>query len=384
MSEIATNNLVTDPAKLTRVLLIDDSKVMRRSALKMLGKNFDVVVAEDGQQGWSMIQQDPSIHVVFTDLNMPKMNGYQLLEAVRTSEDEGIRGLPVIVVTGAENDDEAKEQALDKGATDFITKPFNSTDLKARAQAHAHYQRTTKTLQKTAVVDVLTGLCNGRSFREAQSKDVSFVSRHKHGYALMYVEVDHFNDLFLRIGRKGADSLVLHVAKVLMKSVRAEDTVGRVGLARFAISLPTVDQQDALNLAQRICDKVAGFRASLGGQPLQINVSVGIFVPGSVSVESLDALQQQAQDCLGEAVDNGGNQVVCRAEPAAHETETIPTLEPLDLQPLSVDALLQQVAEQGPAAVEEQMPQLLRMLSPLWPLLTADQKAQLKADLDAA
>ncbi len=382
MSDIATDNLATDQAKLTRVLLIDDSKVMRRSALKMLGKDFDVVVAEDGQEGWSMIRQDPSIHVVFTDLNMPKMNGYQLLEAVRTSEDEGIRGLPVIVVTGAENDDEAKEKALDQGATDFITKPFNSTDLKARAQAHAHYQRTTKTLQKTAVVDVLTGLPNGRSFAEVLTKDLSFVARHQHSYSLMYVEVDRFNELFLRIGRKGADSLIQHVAKVLLKSVRKEDTVGRVGLARFAVSLPTVDQQGALNFAQRICDKVAGFKASLGGKPLQINVSVGIYVPSAASVERLDLLQQETEDCLAEALAKGGNQVVCRAEATA--VEPIPTLEPLELQAISVDALLQQVAEQGPAAAQRQIPQLLNMLSPIWALLSHEQKQQLKADLDAA
>ena len=166
MSEAVENQMDAESETQTRILLIDDSKVMRKSAVKMLGGEFDVVVAEDGQQGLDMINDDASIQVVFTDLNMPKMNGYQLLEAVRTSADEGIRNLPVIVVTGAENDDEAKEKALQQGATDFITKPFNSTDLKARAHAHATYQRNTRTLQEVASVDALTGLSNERSFKQ--------------------------------------------------------------------------------------------------------------------------------------------------------------------------------------------------------------------------
>ena len=99
MSEAVENQMDAESETQTRILLIDDSKVMRKSAVKMLGGEFDVVVAEDGQQGLDMINDDASIQVVFTDLNMPKMNGYQLLEAVRTSADEGIRNLPVIVVT---------------------------------------------------------------------------------------------------------------------------------------------------------------------------------------------------------------------------------------------------------------------------------------------
>ena len=98
----------TDDVK-PRLLMIDDSKLMRKSAVKMLGADFDVVVAVDGREGLKKINEDDAIQVVFTDLNMPNLDGYELLQAIRTRQDEGIRNLPVIVVTGAENDDEAKE-----------------------------------------------------------------------------------------------------------------------------------------------------------------------------------------------------------------------------------------------------------------------------------
>lgn len=375
MSE-AISEQVSDES-LTRVLLIDDSKVMRKSALKMLGADFDVVVAEDGEQGLAMIKADASILVVFTDLNMPKINGYQVLEAVRTSQDEGIRNLPVIVVTGAENDDEAKEQALNKGATDFITKPFNSTDLKARAHAHANYQRNTQTLQQSAAVDSLTGLGNERSFLEQLDKDLSFVARHHNNISILMLEVDDFNELFLKIGRKGADSLLQQVAKVLTKSVRKEDGLGRLGLARFAVSLPTAGEEGARHLAQRICKAVAGFKATLRGESLSISVSVGLHVPGGdIQVEQRNRYLEQAELCLKKAIKAGGNQVQALVQAASDGQ--VPVTD------FSIDHLLESLAEFGADAINDQIPLALQRLLPLWQALDADQRAALQSQLQSA
>lgn len=374
MSEAVQDQSAPASGSETRVLLIDDSKVMRKSALKMLGGDFDVVVAEDGEQGWQMIQEDSRIHVVFTDLNMPKMNGYQLLEVIRTAQDEGIRNLPVIVVTGAENDDEAKEKALNQGATDFITKPFNSTDLKARAHAHANYQRTTKALQETATVDPLTGLANQRSFRDQLEKDLSFVSRHGHDIAVMLVEVDGFRELFLKIGRKGADSLVQQIAKVLVKSVRKEDCVGRIGLAGFAVSLPTAGAEGASKLAERICQSVAAFKASLRGESLAITVSIGLHVPGQITSASADLLLQKAEDCLRLAISAGGNRVQSLLE-------QVRPVAPAAAATVSFDQLLAQLQKGEQAPVQAALPQLLAQLKPLWSLLSAEQKSELRQQL---
>ena len=106
-----------DKAPKPLLLFVDDSKVMRLAADKMLGGEFRVEVAENGLQAWTMITNNPSISVVFSDLAMPEMDGFALLKKIRTSEDEGIAGLPVIIVTGAENDEEARAEALRLGGT---------------------------------------------------------------------------------------------------------------------------------------------------------------------------------------------------------------------------------------------------------------------------
>lgn len=379
MSEAAQSQIDTDAESQTRILLIDDSKVMRKSAVKMLGADFDVVVAEDGQQGLDMILDDASIQVVFTDLNMPKMNGYQLLEAVRTHQDEGVRNLPVIVVTGAENDDEAKEKALEQGATDFITKPFNSTDLKARAHAHATYQRNTKTLQQVASVDTLTGLSNERSFSEHLAKDLSFVARHNNDIALMMVEVDNFNELFLKIGRKGADSLIQQVARVLLKNVRKEDGVGRMGLARFAVSLPTAGAEGATRLAERICQSVSSFKAKLRGEVLEISVSVGVYVPADKGSDLVAKCMEQTELALKSAIDAGGNQVYALVEAVGEPAE--PGLQ--DVTDFSIDSLLLTLSEQGAGAIEDQIPLAMQRLLPLWQALSPEQRTALLSQIES-
>jgi diguanylate cyclase (GGDEF)-like protein len=292
-----------------RILMIDDSKVMRKSAVKMLGAEFDVIVAEDGEEGWNILRADSTIQVCFTDLSMPKISGYELLKLVRTSENEVLRSLPVIVVTGAENDDEAKEQALQAGATDFITKPFNSTDLKARALAHASHQRTTKTLQENSNVDVLTGLPNQRALLERVDKDVSFITRHQEDISVMIVEIDSFNELFVKIGRNGADSVIKQIAKVLEKCVRQEDSIGRTGLARFTVSLPTAKPEGVLAVAQRVCRTVESFKARLRGEPLVITVSVGIYAGVRGGRMASGALVSNAEAALAAAQARGRSQV---------------------------------------------------------------------------
>src|SRR5689334_21967252 len=121
------------PASKSRVLVVDDSRLIQKAVLKMLGGEFDVVTADDGVEAWTIVQNDASIDVVFADLDMPRMDGYELIELIRRATELGIHNLPVIVVTGVKEDEEARERALRVGATDFITKPFTTTDLIARA-----------------------------------------------------------------------------------------------------------------------------------------------------------------------------------------------------------------------------------------------------------
>ena len=356
-----------------KLIIIDDSKLMRKSAVKMLGADFEVLTAEDGEKGMEIIDHVSDIQVVFTDINMPGMDGYEVLKEIRTHPDDYIRALPVVVVTGAENDDEAKEEALSQGATDFITKPFNSTDLRARALAHANFTKTAQTLQQNTNVDALTTLGNQQYFEGQLQKDISFISRHHQDLAVLMVEIDDFNNLFLKIGRQGADSVIKQIAKVLRRSVRKEDTVARLSLSQFAVSLPTAKPDGAARLAARICEKVNAFKATLQGEALSISVSIGVFALARGSRPRTDKVLEDVSVALREALELGTSNVVMRQG----KSDPSPKKRYSSSASISVDQLLDALSSAGSIS-DSILEEALERLTPLLDALNEKQKQLVK------
>src|SRR5262250_329725 len=105
-----------------RVLLVDDSRIVRTTIARLIRKSFDVREEADGEAGWQAISTDPSIVVVFSDIQMPKLDRF------RGSQDPRIKTIPVIVISGDE-DDATKKRARSAGANDFITKTTDGTEI---------------------------------------------------------------------------------------------------------------------------------------------------------------------------------------------------------------------------------------------------------------
>lgn len=277
-----------------RLLVVDDSRLMRKAAVKMLGEEFDLVTGDDGMDAWAMIEADHGIQVVFTDLNMPRMDGYELLQKIRAAEDPGIQGLPVIVVTGAENDEAARMKALDQGATDFISKPFTASDLIARARAHATYQRVTRQLQAAITLDPLTGLANRPGFLERLQQDIAYARRHHQPLSLVQIEVDDFRRFFLHYGREAADALTTYIAERLRARIRKEDTGARIGLGSFALSLPGGQEAGIIALVDWLCADLAENPPVVEGEPRPVTLLTAVMSPtldpAMGAMEALEAI----------------------------------------------------------------------------------------------
>lgn len=374
----------TTPPGKVRILLVDDSKVMRKSAAKMLGEEFDVLTAEDGLDGLRQLEADNTIQIVFSDLSMPKLDGYGLLKKIRSAPDPGINGMPVIVVTGAENDDAAREKALEMGATDFITKPFNSTDLLARARAHARYQRITRQLQEQVTVDILTGLANKAGFVERLKQDISFAKRHQQPLSLVRLEIDDFKKLFLAHGKDVADSLVMHVARVIRTRIRKEDTAARIGLAHFALSLPTGQHEGSKGLAERIRAEISSHPLQLGGKPVRLGLSAGVFTPDPHPGLTAMTAMEECQQVLEAAIKSGGNRVFGDRDVRKSRPDVLlpskpvpPPKQEVPVGQVRIDELLALLDKGQSKAVIEQMPQVLKRLLPLLKLASERQRQQL-------
>ena len=358
----------TLPAQI-RVLIIDDSRLVRIAASRMFGDGYEVVLGVDGADGWDIIQRDPNIQVVFTDLVMPVMDGFELLETIRTSKIEAIRDLPVIVVTGADNPEVAKQKAFSLGATDFITKPFDATQLKARARSYAQFRQATQKLQEHTTIDATTGLLNSKGLERQLDKEMSFVTRHNARITVMAIEIDSFKDLFIRIGRTGAEAIIKKVGRVLINTMRREDTVARTGVASFAVTMPLAQEESALELAERVCQTIERFKARLDGRRIKITASIGV------------CLIEQGNNCDVATVLNIADEALSRATQLGRSQFYQLTLR--DYQSLlaeehkhsmSIDALLEKIKEGEQGDVIPYMDAAMERLAPLLVLLSNEQK----------
>lgn len=341
-------------------MVVDDSNLMRKAAQKMLAGEFDVVTAEDGVDAWAKLARDTTIQVVFSDLSMPRSDGYDLLNKVRTAEDPGLQGLPLIIVTGADNDEAARMKALDMGATDFITKPFTSTDLVARARVHAKYQRVTKQLEQQITLDALTGMLNKSGFTERLEQDVAFSHRHSQALTVARLEIEQLRDTFLAHGKGAAEGLVVHVAKLLREYIRKEDSAGRIGLGSFAISFPAGQHEGVEGMLGRLCLEARTAPFEYEFEVIPINLSAGVVSPVLQSDTDAASVLEQAQEALDEA--RAAGRPTPAAKPPQAPTKPVPVAPAVEapapvvaktepVVPARVELTLEPVVEPEPVIV---------------------------------
>ncbi len=303
-----------------RILAVDDSRVMRRAMSKVLGKDYEVTEAEHGEDAWTHLLNNAEIQIVFTDLSMPYLDGFGLLERMRSSDDPRLQDMPVIIITGKDDDDKTKQLALDKGASDFITKPFDSVQLQARAKAHVRHGETNRKLNETsdklerqAAIDELTGLGGRRYFCKTAEEYLAFIKRHGGHFTLVRLDIDDFNQLFIKYGKEPANTILKQVGQALANIMRKEDTVARIGLAKFAMILRDTPVDSAKELATRILKDISTLKCTVGKGETQITASVGMLEPVVIAETAIDDLVKETEVYLDKATKAGGNQVAVKS-----------------------------------------------------------------------
>lgn len=286
-----------------RVLVVDDSAVIRQAISKMLKVDFDVAVAGDGEAGWEALTKAPDVGVLITDIEMPRLDGYAFICRVRASDDPRIRELPIIVITGAD-DDETKTRAFACGATDFITKPLNLAQLQACTQAYMRFERPVS--EEAASHE---GLLGRRAFEE-QGEALWRGASAQHPLTLLLATLDRVRVLYREYGDEQIETIVRHVATVLRDEAGEEAAaVGRLTGVEFGILVNGASKGQALALGQRLVGAFAHHPAH-DGKVLSISVGVASSEEGAGTFE---ALRQMAEERLKRAVALGGNRASCSA-----------------------------------------------------------------------
>ena len=336
-----------------RLLIVDDSKVIRVTARKILRDHFEIIEAVDGENAWEVLNADEPVSLVVSDLTMPKLDGFGLLKRIRNSQLPHVRGLPVIIITGANDTEATMAQARQDGATDFIGKPFDAVHLLARTQAHANSHAVTNTLMKEntaleerSTTDPLTGLANEAAFMERGYQQLSYAIRHNESLSVFRMEIDHYGAIHQRYGKSFSESIIRTLTNILSTSIRQEDTLARIGPARFALLLPAMDKAGIHNLAERIKNSVNSRVFRSGNDKAAVTISIGVAAPEIRRDMRLDELIADADERLSLAISQGGDQVVHQIPsrtvaaarpdqmgPAGHATPTSARVVFLDKKP---------------------------------------------------
>ena len=291
-----------ETAEKPQILVVDDSKVIRRAAIKMLGDGFQVHEAVDGMDGWQQLQRNDAISVVFTDMQMPEMNGMELLANIRNSDDERLAALPVIMITGVGDTEDAKRRVFDAGATDFISKPFESIDLLSRAKSYARLNRKVVELEKKTGHDKLTGLFSVSSFEEQGIKALSFALRHKLNISMVYIEIEGFQDIYLSHGKNVAQQIIVTVGKRLKDVMRTEDISARLGVAKYAVLLPLTSEANTRVVINRIRESINKLVFNTGREKIRVSLTAGYTAPDMNEQIEFSEMMEQADAALQKAL----------------------------------------------------------------------------------
>ena len=264
------------------VLVVDDSRFVRVTFAGILKQSFAVREDADGEAAWRTLQSDPNIVMVFTDLDMPKLDGFGLLSRIRAADERRIKELPVVVISGAEAPG-SKERARELGANDFISKSADAAEILSRldnvmrlVSTSKELEQTRQAVDKTATHDPLTGTLTPHYLVTEGRKLFAAARRHGGELSIMALRLDTYDNIALTAGKDIADVVVTRIAKLVMDKVRIEDSVARVAHATFMVVAAGTAAQHMMAVAQRLQRELDDAKVRYKEQPLKFICSLGV------------------------------------------------------------------------------------------------------------
>jgi diguanylate cyclase (GGDEF)-like protein len=280
-----------------RLLLVDDDPVVRQMMVSMVENwNHEPHAAPHAEGALELLEQMP-FDVVVSDIRMPGMDGIELLRRISARWPE----TDVVMIT-AYGMSYSYMDVIEAGATDFVTKPFEPDELRAKLQRIGMERRLRRELLHLSTRDGLTGLLNRRTFHDSLAREVERAHRQDRPLALLVLDVDNFKQYNDRHGHLGGDAALQALAVVLEESLRQQvDTAFRIGGDEFAALLIEADADQALQIAERV--RTAFEDRHLNG----CTVSIGL--AGLLAEETPADLLRRSDRSLYQAKHGGGNRI---------------------------------------------------------------------------
>jgi two-component system, cell cycle response regulator len=289
-----------------KILVIDDSPEIHTLVKVRLGKE-DVVIecAHDGASGLAAARElRPDL--ILLDVNMPDRDGFAVCADLKA--DHTTMDIPIIFLTGSASTED-KIRGLELGATDYVTKPFDPAELRARVRAALRTKYLMDLLANKAMIDGLTGLWNRTYLDTRLGNELSASRRSGQPLACIMADIDLFKKINDSYGHGFGDEVLRQIAGVFTNCCRDEDIVCRYGGEEFVFLLPNTTIEGAAELAERFRAAVAASRVIYRGAPVSITCSFGVSIlRGPIP----PMLVELADEALYRAKQSGRNRVeVC-------------------------------------------------------------------------
>lgn len=359
-----------------RVLIADDSRIVRASIAQHIRDRFDVREVTDGEAAWQAILLDASIRVLFTDLTMPKIDGFELLSRIRSSKVQRIRELPVVVISGADEQAEC-QRAAGLGATDFIQKDMNAGDLISRLEVLVKLSATRETLAETQAslesartVDPDTELLNLVFFDRQVEKLISFSRRNLSDVALICVRIE-LSMPQSETWEGEVEQRVKLVGRTLAASIRLEDLGTRSDRYEFCVATQTNGLSGVLRFAARLRKVLENVDAA--GPGVEVWTCIGVATLSEELRRGAEELRSIAQRRAQQAQTSRSRRIVLGAADGA-------TPGAIDSRPdegsMDVSLALALIRAGRANEVVPHLPRLLMQLDPLLKLVRQQRELQ--------
>jgi diguanylate cyclase (GGDEF)-like protein len=288
------------------ILVEDDTSVSLLLSRQLQRSGFSVHTAGTLALARELFRNQPW-DLAILDRGLPDGDGVDLCRELRARSEHGY----IMLLTGVDSD-EAKLEGFERGADDYITKPFQLDELVARIRAGVRIVQLQKALldsnrrlEELSLTDSLTGIANRRAFDERYATAYETARRYERPLSLVFVDVDHFKAINDTQGHPTGDAVLHVVAQRIAAATRQTDFVARIGGEEFAILLPETPLFESI----QFCEKIRATIASEDVVGQHVTVSLGVANMPHSHAQGSSELFNAADQALYRAKTNGRNRV---------------------------------------------------------------------------
>jgi len=297
-----------------RILIADDDLVsLRLLHTRLVEWGYKVTGVSDGQKALQVLQGPEAPRLAVLDWVMPGMDGIEVCREVRRRARKPYIYILMLTARGKKQD---IVEGLEAGADDYLIKPYDPLELRARLRAarrildlQEQLVSAHRLIESQMTLDPLTGVWTHNVILDVLKLQLALSSQSESPMALVVADIDHFQGINATFGPLAGDAVLREVARRIRGALRPPDSIGRSAEDEFIMVLPGCDTPTAANLAEKFRARVDRRDVDTSEAMIPVSVSLGVVVTSPPQVLDLDTAVRLATEAVASAKANGRNRV---------------------------------------------------------------------------